>query len=153
MFFILLMYELQIFANIIHMISSFLWWSFTFMVVIIIRPLNKTGNLSIILPRIQKVVVYTSTVSIVSGIVFFSINANYQYYKLFYTTWGNIILVSGILSLLVYYNVISGGKMRLIFIKLKLPSKFYNQTPIALFSMITISLALMILIAKVFIMI
>ena len=61
------------------------------MVVIIIRPLNKTGNLSIILLRIQKVVVYTSTVSIVSGIVFFGINTNYQYYKLFYTTWGNII--------------------------------------------------------------
>ena len=153
MFFILLIYELQIVTNIIHMISSFLWWSFTFMVVIIIRPLNKTGNLSIILPRIQKVVLYTATVSIITGIIFFGINTNYQYYKLFYTTWGNIILISGILSLLVYYNVISGGKMRLIFIKLKLPGKFYNQTPIVLFSMITISLTLMILIAKVFIII
>jgi hypothetical protein len=83
--------------------------------------------------------------------VFFGINTNYQYYKLFYTIWGNILLISGLLSLMVYYNVISGGKVRLIFIKLKLPSKFYNQTPIALFSMLTISLALMLLIAKVFI--
>lgn len=132
------------------MVSSFLWWSFTFMVVMIIRPFNKTGNLSIILPRIQKIVLYSATVSIMSGIVFFGINTNYEYYKLINTTWGNIILISGILSLLVYYNVISGGKMRLIFIKLKLPSKFYNQTPLALFSMITISLTLMILITKLF---
>ena len=135
------------------MVSSFLWWSFTFMVVIIIRPLNKTGNISIILPRIQRVVVYTASVSIISGIVFFGINTNYQYYKLFYTIWGNIILISGVFSLLVYYNVISGGKMRLIFIHLKLPRKFYNQTPIVLFSMITISLSIMILITRVFIMI
>ena len=123
------------------------------MVIIIIRPFNKTGNLSIILPRIQQVVLFAGTISIISGIVLFGFNTNYQYYKLFNTIWGNIILMAGILALLVYYNVISGGKIRLIFIKLKLPRKFYNQTPIILFSMITISIALMILISEVFIII
>lgn len=131
--------------------SSFLWWSITFVVVVIIRPLNKTGSLSTILPRIQKIVLYDSTVAIVSGFVFFGINTNYQYYKLFNNYWGNLILISGILSLFVYYNVLSGGKIRSIFIKLKMPLKFYNQTPIILFFMITISLILMILISKVFI--
>ena len=131
--------------------SSFLWWSITFIVVVVIRPLNKTGNLSIILPKIQKIVLYASTVSIVSGFIFFGINADYQYYKLFNTFWGNMILISGVLSLFVYYNVISGGKMRSIFIKLKMPTKFYNQTPIVLFSMITVSLFLMILLSKVII--
>ena len=137
--------------NVIHLMSSFLWWSITFVVVVIIRPLNKTGNLSTILPKIQKIVLYDSTVSIVSGFVFFGINTNYQYYKLFNNYWGNLILLSGILSLFVYYNVLSGGKIRSIFIKLKMPLKFYDQTPIILFFMITISLILMILISKVFI--
>ena len=149
---IVVIYEFHLFINIIHLMSSFLWWSITFVVVVIIRPLNKTGNLSIILPKIQEIVLYTSTVSIVSGFIFFGINTDYQYYKLFYTLWGNIILISGTFSLIVYYNVISGGgKMRSIFIKLKMPIKFYNQTPVVLFSMITISLILMILISKVFI--
>ncbi|MER5175093.1 MAG: hypothetical protein ABJB76_08060 [Candidatus Nitrosocosmicus sp.] len=129
--------------------SSFLWWSITFIVVVVIRPLNKTGNLSIILPKIQKIVLYASTVSIVSGFVFFGINTDCQYYKLLNTFWGNMILISGVLSLFVYYNVISGGKIRSIFIKLKMPTKFYNQTPIVLFSMITVSLFLMILLSKV----
>jgi hypothetical protein len=131
--------------------SSFLWWSITFVVVLIVRPLNKTGNLSIILPKIQKIVLYTSTVSIISGFIFFGIDTDYQYFKLFYTGWGNMILISGIFSLFVYYNIISGGMMRSIFIKLKMPLKFYNQTPVVLFSMITISIILMILISKVFI--
>ncbi len=131
--------------------SSFLWWSITFIVVVVIRPLNKTGNLSIILPKIQKIVLYASTVSVVSGFIFFGINADYHYYKLFNTFWGTMILISGVLSLFVYYNIISGGKMRSIFIKLKMPTKFYNQTPIVLFSMITVSLFLMILLSKIFI--
>lgn len=148
---IVLNYELQIFINIIHLISSFLWWSITFIVVVVIRPLNKTGNLSIILPKIQKIVLYASTVSVVSGFIFFGINTDYHYYKLFNTFWGNMILISGVLSLFVYYNIITGGMIRSIFIKLKMPTKFYNQTPIVLFSMITVSLFLMILLSKIFI--
>jgi hypothetical protein len=62
-------------------------------------------------------------------------------------------LISGIFSLFVYYNVVSGGGMRSIFIKLKMPLKFYNQTPVILFSMITISIILMILISKVLLMV
>ncbi len=131
--------------------SSFLWWSITFVVVVIIRPLNKTGKLSIILPKIQKIVLYTSIVSIVSGFIYFGINTDYQYYKLFYTLGGRMILISGVFSILVFYNIISGGKMRSIFIKLKLPLKFYDQTPVVIFSMITISIILMILISKVFV--
>ncbi len=152
-FLIAVIYDLHIFINIIHLMSSFLWWSITFVVVLIVRPLNKTGNLSIILPKIQKIVLYASTVSIVSGFIFFGINTDFQYYKLFYTWWGNVVLISGIFSLFVYFNIISGGGVRSIFIKLKMPKKFYNQTPVILFSMITISIILMILISKVLLMV
>ncbi len=122
-----------------------------FVVILIIRPLNKTGSLSVILPKIQKIILYSSTVSITSGLILFSINTGYQYYKLFYTIWGNIILISGIFSLFVFYNILSGGKIRSILIKLKMPQKFYNQIPLVLFSLITVSLILMILVSKVFI--
>jgi hypothetical protein len=152
-FLIAVIYELHIFINIIHLMSSFLWWSITFVVVLIVRPLNKTGNLSIILPKIQKIVLYSSTVSIVSGFIFFGIITDFQYNKLFYTWWGNVVLISGISSLFVYFNIVSGGGVRSIFIKLKMPKKFYNQTPIILFSMITISIILMILISKVLLMV
>jgi hypothetical protein len=120
-------------------------------VVFIIRPLNKTGNLSIVLPKIQKIVSFVSTISIFSGLVFFGINNDFQYYKLFTTFWGNIILIAGILSLFVYYNVMSGGKIQSIVIKMKFPRKLFNSIPLVLFSMITLCLMLMILISKIFI--
>ncbi len=122
-----------------------------FVVVFIIRPSNKTGNLSIILPKFQKVIIAVSTASIVSGFILFSINTNYQFYKLFLTFWGNMILVSGIVSLVVYYNIISGGKVSAVLIKPKKLPKLANQIPIVFFSMITVTLILMILISKGFV--
>ena len=85
------------------------------------------------------------------GFIIFGINTNYQYYKLFTTFWGNIIFIAGIFSLFVYYNVMSGGKIRSIFIKLKFPRKLYDRVPILLLFLITTSLILMVLISKVFI--
>jgi hypothetical protein len=122
-----------------------------FVVVLIIRPLNKTGSLSVILPKIQKIILYSSTVSIASGLILYGINTGYQYYKLFYTLWGNLILIAGIFSLFVFYNILSGGQLRSILIRLNMPKKFYNQIPMVLFCMITISLFLMILVSKMFI--
>jgi hypothetical protein len=149
-FLIALIYELQILINSVHLASSFLWWSMTFVVVAIIRPLNKKGNLSVILPRFRKIVLCVSTVSIVSGLVLFGINNNYRYYELLYTFGGNTIFISGVLSLFVYYNVLSGGRKRSITVITKKIKGFNGRIPIMLFSMLTLSLILMILISKVF---
>ena len=121
------------------------------MVVAIIRPANRSGVLSVILPKVQKVVIAVSTVSIISGFVLFGINTNYQFHELFLTTWGNLILVSGILSLIVYGNVVSGGKISAIIIKLSKIPKLANQIPIAFFSMITVALTFMVVISRVYI--
>ena len=147
-FLIALIYELQVLINSIHLASSFLWWSMTFVVVAIVRPLNKKGNLSVILPRVRKIVLCVSTVSIVSGLVLFGINNNYRYYELLYTFGGNIVLMAGVLSLFVYYNVLSGGKKRPITVLPKKIKGFNGQIPIMLFSMLTASLVLMIFISK-----
>ena len=148
---IALIYESQVIVGIIHLVSSFLWWSITFVVVAIIRPANRSGVLSVILPQVQKVVIAVSTVSIISGFVLFGIHTNYQFYELFLTSWGNLIFVSGILSLIVYCNVVSGGKIGSMIIKLKKLPKLANQVPIMFFSMITITLTFMILISKVYV--
>ncbi len=121
------------------------------MVVAIIRPANRSGVLSVILPKVQKIVTSVSTVSIISGFIIFGLNTNYQFYALFLTSWGNMILVSGILSLIVYCNVVSGGKINAIIIKLNKLPKLANHIPIVFFFMITISLTFMIFISKVYV--
>lgn len=148
-FLIALIYESQILVDGVHLASSFLWWSMTFVVVAIIRPLNKKGNLSVILPRFRKIVLFVSTISIVSGLILFGINNNYRYYELFYTSGGNAVFISGILSLFVYYNVLSGGKKRSITVISKKIKGFNDQIPLMLFSMLTISIIVMILASNV----
>lgn len=150
-FHIALIYESQVLIGIIHLVSSFLWWSITFVVVAIIRPANRSGVLSVILPKVQKIVIAASTVSIISGFIIFGISTNYQFYSLFLTSWGNMILVSGILSLIVYCNVVSGGKISEMIIKLNKLPKLANHIPIVFFSMITITLTFMILISKMYV--
>ena len=121
------------------------------MVVAIIRPANRSGVLSVILPKVQKIVVAVSTVSIISGFIIFGISTNYQFYSLFLTSWGNMILVSGILSLIVYCNVVSGGKISEMIIKLNKLPKLANHIPLVFFLMITITLIFMILVSKVYV--
>lgn len=121
------------------------------MVVAIIRPANRSGVLSVILPKVQKIVIAASTVSIISGFIIFGISTNYQFYSLFLTSWGNMILVSGILSLIVYCNVVSGGKISEMIIKLNKLPILPNHIPIVFFSMITITLTFMILVSKVYV--
>ncbi len=150
-FLIALIYESQVLIGIIHLVSSFLWWSITFVVVAIIRPANRFGILSVILPKFQKVVISVSTVSIISGFILFGINTNYQFHALFLTSWGNMILVSGILSLIVYCNVVSGGKISEMIIKLNKLPKLANHIPLVFFLMITITLIFMILVSKVYV--
>ena len=117
-------------------------------VILIIKPLNKNGDLSILLPKFQKIVFYTSMVSLTSGFILFGVNTDFQYYKLFSTMWGNVIILSGIISLFVFYNIASGAKLRSILIKINAPKGLYNKIPLIMFGLITITLISMILLTK-----
>ena len=119
-------------------------------IILIIRPLNKNEHLSILLPKIQKIVFYSSITSLISGFVLFGINTNFQYFKLFSTMSGNIVVISGILSLFVFYNIVSGGKLRTILIMIDAPKDLYNKIPLIMFSLITLTLISMILLSKIF---
>jgi len=129
----------------IHSISSILWWSVTLIVITIIRPLNGEGNLSTILPRIRKLVIYASTVSIASGFVLFGLNSNFQFEDLINTAKGNVILFSGSLSLIVYYHVLFGSKPNSVASNLHKVLKLNKFIPYIMFGFLTAALVSMIL--------
>jgi len=98
----------------IHMISSLLWWSTTFVIIFVIRPANRTGSLAIVLPKIRRVIILSSTISIVSGLILFGWLFNFSIQTLAITTTKSIlILIFGPLSLIVYYHILLGTRTRL----------------------------------------
>ena len=145
MFCVVLIGEYSILIQGIHSISSILWWGVTLIIVTIIRPLNRGGNLSIILPRIRKLVIFVSTVSIISGFVLFGLNSNFKFEDLIHTTSGNIILFSGSLSLVVYYHVLFGSKANSVSSKLHKVLKLKKLIPYIMFGFLTATMVLMIL--------
>jgi high-affinity Fe2+/Pb2+ permease len=90
------------------MVFSLLWWSTTFVVIFIIRPANRTGNLSIVLPKIRRVIIIASTISITSGLILYGMLFNFNIQNFINTTDSFLILISGLLSLIVYYHVLLG---------------------------------------------
>ena len=90
----------------IHMIFSIFWWSITFVVIFIIRPANTTGNLSIVLPKIRKVVIFASTVSIISGLIQFGMLFNFNIPSFINSAGSILIVISGFFSLIVYYHIL-----------------------------------------------
>ena len=137
--------EYSILIQGIHSVTSILWWSVTLIVFTIIRPLNKGGNLSIILPQIRRLVIFASTISIVSGFVLFGFNSNFRFEDLVYTTKGNAILLSGSLSLIVYYHVLSGSKPSSMTSKLHKVLKLDKFVPHIMFGFLTAAMVSMIL--------
>jgi hypothetical protein len=96
------------------MISSLLWWSATFIIIFIIRPSNRTGNLSIVLPKIRKVIIIASTMSITSGLIVLGMSFNFSIQNFINTTKSIFILISGFFSLIVYYHILIGTHRRLL---------------------------------------
>jgi hypothetical protein len=107
----------------IHIISSLLWWSATFIVIFIIRPANRTGNLSIVLPKIRKVIIITSTISITSGLIVLGSSFNFSIQNFINTTKGILILISGFFSFIVYCHILLGTHRSLLNPKSKMLGK------------------------------
>lgn len=95
------------------MIFSLLWWSATFVVIFVIRPANRTGSLAIVLPKIRKVIILASTISILSGMILFWLLFNFNVQTFAITKNNILILTSGPLSLIVYYHILFGTRARL----------------------------------------
>lgn len=131
------------------MVSSIIWWSITMFVVIVIRPLNKTGSLSIILPKIRKLVIYSSTISITTGTILFIINSNFQFLSPFYSMRGWLIFSVGMLSLIVYLHVLF--QLQQFSISRFVTKNIFKNTlspPHILFSILTISLIIMLFVSR-----
>jgi high-affinity Fe2+/Pb2+ permease len=129
------------------MIFSILWWSTTLIVIFIIRPSNKTGNLSSILPKIRRLVIIVSSVSIFSGLVLYGLFSNLDVGSYIYSYSGFVILISGSLSLVVYFHVLNGGQHKFILVKNSTGMGMGRYIPFVMFGLLTITLILMMIVS------
>lgn len=141
--FVLLMY--------FHFLSSILWWSITFFVIFILSPINKTGSLSILLPRIHKFIIPISTITLISGFLLLLVNIEGDFSRILNSSWGKMIVLGGVLSLPVYINILIHSKTRNIKLQLKRNDKSIKRKtilPYILFSFLSLSIGIMIFIAN-----
>lgn len=134
----------------VHFISGILWWGITFFIVFIVRPKNKNGALSFILPTVQKYVLVISTITITSGIFLMLVNTNFEWNKLLYSLWGRVVLIGGIFSIPSYLRVLfTYRKPNIIPTQYKRTNKkdvFY--IPYVLFGLLTITILMMLYLSQ-----
>ena len=134
-----------------HFLSAILWWSITFFVIFILSPINKTGSLSILLPRIHKFIIPISTITLISGFLLLLVNIESDFSRILNSGWGKMIVLGGVLSLPVYINILIHSKTRNINLQLKRNDKSIKRKtilPYILFSFLSISIGIMIFIAN-----
>ena len=136
----------------IHFFSSVLWWGITFFVFFILRPVNREGSYSLILPRIHQFILPISTISILSGITLTFININFDPYRLFNTIWGYLLIIGGLFSIPVYLVILSQSKLGNIRIQLNKKKNFKKKIlpPYFLFILLSITIFIMVFVTKVF---
>jgi hypothetical protein len=136
----------------IHFFSSVLWWGITFFVFFILRPVNREGSYSLILPRIHRFILPISTISILSGIALTFININFDPYRLFNTIWGYLVIIGGLFSIPVYLVILSQSKPVTFKIQLNKKKNFKKKIlpPYFLFILLSITIFIMVFVTKVF---
>ena len=136
----------------IHFFSSVLWWGITFFVFFILRPVNREGSYSLILPRIHQFILPISTISILSGIALTFININFDPYRLFNTIWGYLLIIGGLFSIPVYLVILSQSKLGNIKIQLNKKKNFKKKIlpPYLLFILLSITIFIMVFVTKLF---
>jgi uncharacterized protein (DUF486 family) len=135
----------------IHFFSSVLWWGITFFVFFILRPVNREGSYSLILPRIHRFILPISTISILSGITLTFININFDPYRLF-TIWGYLLIVGGLFSIPVYLFILYQSKPGNIKIQLNKKENFKKKIlpPYLLFILLSITMLIMVFVTNLF---
>jgi len=143
---------LDFLTSYIHFFSSVLWWGITFFVFFILRPVNREGSYSLILPRIHRFILPISTISILSGIALTFININFEPYRLFNTIWGYLLIIGGLFSIPVYLVILSQSKLVNIKIQLNKKKNFKKKIlpPYLLFILLSITIIIMVFVTKLF---
>ena len=136
----------------IHFFSSVLWWGITFFVFFILRPVNREGSYSLILPRIHQFILPISSISILSGIALTFININFDSYRLFNTIWGYLLIIGGMFSIPVYLVILSQSKLGNIKIQLNIKKNLKKKIlpPYILFILLSITILIMVFVTKLF---
>lgn len=135
----------------VHMVFSILWWSITLIVIFVIRPSNKTGNLSSILPKIRKLVIIASSISIFSGLLLYGLFSNLDITSYVNSYPRFVILISGSLSLIVYFHVLNGGRHKHVSVKNSMGLNIRRKyVPFVMFGLLTITLILMVIVSTIY---
>lgn len=134
-----------------HFLSAVLWWSITFFVIFILRPINKDGSLSILLPRIHKFIIPVSTITLISGFLLLMINIEGNFSQILETSWGKMLLSGGSFSIPVYVILLIRNKPQNITLQSKRNEKYIKtkkNLPYVLFTFLSISIIIMIFTAN-----
>jgi len=134
----------------IHFLSGILWWGITFFVVFILRPVNKRGIFSSLLPRVHRFVIFISTITIISGVFLTLMTFNFDFFNLFSSSRGQTILIGGTFSIPVYVTVVFRSRKRNIVLKMN-KRQFVNNfhfPPYFLFALLSITLGIMIFVSE-----
>ena len=134
----------------VHMVFSILWWSTTLIVIFVIRPSNKTGNLSSILPKIHRLVIIASSVSIFSGLLLYGLFSNLDIGSYANSYPGFVILLSGSLSLIVYFHVLNGGQRKHFSLKNSMGLNIRKYIPFVMFGLLSVTLILMVIVSTIY---
>lgn len=135
----------------IHLVFSLLWWSTTLVVIFIIRPSNRSGVMSPILPKIRKLVLIASSASIFSGLVLYGLFSNLNFQSYFHSHSGLVILISGSLSLIVYFHVLRGNAHHKFLAKRKsLGKAIQTYIPFIMFGLLTATMISMVIVSATF---
>ena len=143
---------LEYLTTYLHFFSSVLWWGLTFFVVVILRPVNRDGSYSLILPKIHQFILPISTVSITSGLVLTFININFDPNRLFNSFWVIMLMLGGLFSIPVYLVILFQSKKRTMKIQFgkKRNVKKTNLLPFLLFTLLSSTIFIMVFVTKMF---
>jgi hypothetical protein len=143
---------LEYLTSYLHFFSSVLWWGLTFFVVVILRPVNRNGSYSLILPRIHQFILPLSTLSITSGLVLTLININFDPNRLFNSFWVIMLMLGGLFSIPVYLVILFRSKKRTIKIQFGKKKNFQktNFLPFLLFALLSSTIFIMVFVTKLF---
>jgi hypothetical protein len=102
------------------------------------------------LPRVHRFVIFISTITIISGIFLTLLSFNFNFFNLFSSSLGQMILIGGTFSIPVYVTVVFRSKRRNIVLKIN-KRQFVNNfhfLPYFLFALLSITLGIMIFIGQ-----
>ncbi|MFZ0221208.1 MAG: hypothetical protein WAM42_05870 [Candidatus Nitrosopolaris sp.] len=90
----------------IHFFSSIIWWGIMFFMFVIVFPVNKDGRYSTLFPRVQRFMKIIASIAMVSGILLTFVNTKFTVEGLVTNRWGCTLIIGAMTSVFVYIHIL-----------------------------------------------